>query len=93
VCIRQQLELFTAVEMDVQTMVQGRKRTVRIDQVGLRCRHCQDLPSIVRARGAIYYPKQIAGTYGCFYLFLLFVVVVVVVVVLMCLDELVPERS
>jgi hypothetical protein len=69
VCIRQQLELFTAVEMDVQTMVQGRKRTVRIDQVGLRCRHCQDLPSIVRARGAIYYPKQIAGTYGCFYLF------------------------
>jgi hypothetical protein len=74
VCIRQQLELFTAGETDAQTIVQGRKRAVRIHQVGLRCRHCKEIPLSVRSRGSIYYPKQIAGTLFVFFLLVLLLV-------------------
>lgn len=61
--LRQQLELFVATRIDVESPIQGRKQPVRLGQVGLRCRHCARLPLRSRGRGAVYYPSRLAGLY------------------------------
>lgn len=61
--VRQQLELFEAGPEDVECNTQGRKRTVTVGQVGLRCRHCATLPLRSRGRGAVYYPAKLHGVY------------------------------
>ena len=61
--IRQHLELFEAGPEDVESNTQGRKRSVRLGQVGLRCRHCSGAPLRTRGRGAVYYPAKLAGIY------------------------------
>lgn len=61
--IRKQIELFSATTSDIELTVQGRNRHIEAGQVGVRCRHCADLPIKKRARGAVYYPSKL----GCIY--------------------------
>ena len=63
VLVRQQMELFVANREDVTTSVQGRKQAVTLGQVGIRCRHCTNLPLRQRGRGSAYYPKKLQGVY------------------------------
>ena len=60
---RKQIELFAAQQIDVQSSAQGRNKPIVLDQVGIRCRHCADLPPKSRARGAVYYPSTLKGLY------------------------------
>jgi hypothetical protein len=61
--IRGQIQFFTATAKDASVSVQGRKKRVRIGQVGIQCRHCAHLPHRLRNRGAIYYPTHLSGVY------------------------------
>jgi hypothetical protein len=63
VAVRQQLEIFEARQEDVESNIQGRKRQVFLDQAGIRCRHCSNLPLRQRRRGAVYYPVKLSGMY------------------------------
>ena len=38
-------------------------RSIRLDQVGLRCRHCSSFPEWERASGAVYYPGSLGMLY------------------------------
>lgn len=61
--IRQQLDFFAAKPENAVFSVQGRKKPIRIGQVGIQCRHCCHLPHRRRGRGAVYYPVNLAGVY------------------------------
>jgi hypothetical protein len=61
--IRGQIQFFAATAKDASVSVQGRKKRVRIGQVGIQCRHCAHLPHRLRNRGAIYYPTHLSGVY------------------------------
>jgi len=63
VLVRRQMEYFKCTEEDVTFSVQGRKRTPRIGQVAVRCRHCAHLPLRRRGRGAVYYPTTLKSVY------------------------------
>lgn len=55
------LEFFVADTEDTSTNVQGRKKTIQVGQVGIRCRYCAHLPVRSRGRGAVYYPWKLSG--------------------------------
>jgi hypothetical protein len=61
--IRKQIELFSATYSDIEMTVQGRNRKIHAGQVGVRCRHCADIPIKKRARGAVYYPSKLSCIY------------------------------
>jgi hypothetical protein len=61
--IRRQLEFFASRPEDTTFSVQGRKKHIRIGQVGIQCRHCCHLPHRLRGRGAVYYPVKLSGVY------------------------------
>ena len=63
--IRRQLEAFAATPADVAERNRrgGTRQSISIGQVGLRCRHCKDLPPSQRARGSISYPNEIRLIY------------------------------
>lgn len=63
VMLRQSLEYFTAVEDDVRTTVQGRRKPVMPGQLGIRCRYCSHLPVAGRMRAAVYYPRSLMNLY------------------------------
>jgi hypothetical protein len=63
ILLRQQLEFFKAKQSDVESNIQGRKKQVRLGQVGIRCRHCVHLPLRHRGRGAVYYTTKLSGVY------------------------------
>jgi hypothetical protein len=63
VLIRRQLEYFISKKDDADYSVQGRKKQARLDQVGIRCKHCSHLPHRLRGRGAGYYPAKLSGVY------------------------------
>jgi hypothetical protein len=63
IAVRQQLEFFISKQSDVDSNIQGRKKRIRIAQVGIRCRHCAHLPLRHRGRGAVYYPTKLSGVY------------------------------
>lgn len=63
ILLRQQLEFFTAKKSDAESNIQGRKKSVRVGQVGIRCRHCAHLPLRQRGRGAVYYTTKLSGVY------------------------------
>jgi hypothetical protein len=63
ILVRKQIELFEAVQEDVDTTPQGRVRRVVLGQVGIRCRHCASLPPRDRKRGAFYYPSKLNVVY------------------------------
>ena len=61
--VRRQIEVFEALQSDVDSNAQGRNRPIVLGRVGIRCRHCAlDLPK-QRARGAVYYPSKLNGLY------------------------------
>lgn len=61
--VREQLEYFVAQEEDVDSSIQGRKKQVKIGQIGIRCIHCCHIPIRCRSRGAVYYPARLNGVY------------------------------
>jgi hypothetical protein len=61
ILVRKQLEIFEALQEDVESNTQGRKRQVALGQVGIRCRHCAGYPLRQRGRGAVYYPAKLQG--------------------------------
>ena len=61
--IRHQLEFFVSEQSDCDTNVQGRKKCVKLSQIGIRCRHCAHTPLRQRGRGSVYYPQKLSGVY------------------------------
>lgn len=61
--IRQQLEFFVADSEDIQSGGQGRKKTLSLRQVGIRCIHCRHLPWSRRGQAAVYFPSTLEGVY------------------------------
>ena len=61
--VRKNIELFEALPQDVESNAQGRNRPIVLGQVGIRCRHCKNLPPKHRGRGAVYYPAKLHGVY------------------------------
>ena len=64
ILVRKQLEVFEAVQEDVDSNTQGRKKQVFLGQVGIRCRHCAGFPLRQRGRGAVYYPTKLQGLFS-----------------------------
>jgi hypothetical protein len=63
--IRQQIEIFQAMPVDVEANAQGRNRPVILGQVGIRCKHCARVPPRQRKSGCMYYPSKVR-TCACF---------------------------
>jgi hypothetical protein len=63
VFVRQQIEVFTATESDITQPAPGRKNRIQLNQVGLRCIHCRNLPARDRVKRAVCYPSSIARVY------------------------------
>lgn len=63
ILIRKQIEYFEAGTQEVQSVAHGRKKEIRMGQVGLRCKHCAGLPIKRRPRGAVYYPTSLRALY------------------------------
>ena len=61
--IRQQIEAFTADQDDVQFHISKMSKAINVGRVGIRCRHCAALPQYYRAKGAVYYPKDLNSLY------------------------------
>ena len=61
--LRQQMEFFQATPADLQAPAQGRNKAVVLGQVGMACRHCRRTVGGNRVRGAVYYPRKLAGIY------------------------------
>ncbi len=59
--LRKQLEVFEAGPNDIRGSTQGRNVPISPGQVGLRCRHCANLPLAARTKGAVYYSQTIEG--------------------------------
>ena len=58
---RQQLEFFVSSQMDCIISQQGRRKQLKVGQVGIRCRHCALIPRQQRASGSVYYPQKLSG--------------------------------
>jgi hypothetical protein len=61
--IRDALEFFTASHDDALSVVQGRKKRIRLYQVGIRCKYCAKLPLKDRSTGAVYFPASLGSVY------------------------------
>lgn len=61
--LRNQIEVFKASSEDASTHTRGRNKPIAANQVGIRCRHCANLPIKQRQKGATYYPSTIMGIY------------------------------
>jgi hypothetical protein len=63
VFLRHQIEAFEASEEDVSTHTRGRNKRIQLGQVGIRCRHCANLPVAVKQKGSVYFPATLLGLY------------------------------
>eukprot|EP00934_Nitzschia_sp_Nitz4_P004461 Nitzschia sp. Nitz4//scaffold295_size27985//18074//19108//NITZ4_008163-RA/size27985-processed-gene-0.45-mRNA-1//1//CDS//3329546251//4451//frame0 len=61
--IRQQMELFEASEEEASSSVQGRNKQIVPGQVGVRCRHCSNVPARRRNKGSMYFPTKLDRIY------------------------------
>lgn len=61
--VRMQIEVFLATARDMAQPSPGRKNPVRLNQVGLRCIHCKNLPSRDRVKRAVCYPSSVGRVY------------------------------
>lgn len=61
--IRQQIEVFSATARDISQPAPGRKNPVALQQIGLRCIHCRDLPLKQRVKRAVCYPSTVGRVY------------------------------
>lgn len=61
------VHVFTATEQDVATPSKGKRKPIKVGQVGIRCPHCHhDIESSIKARerGSVYYPQSIGSIYN-----------------------------
>jgi hypothetical protein len=63
VFLRQQIEAFEASHEDVSTHTRGRNKPIKLGQVGIRCRHCANLPVAAKRKGSAYFPGTLVGLY------------------------------
>lgn len=63
VLLRHQIEAFKATEDDISTHTRGRNKPITLGQVGIRCRHCAQLPVARRQKGSTYFPATLLGLY------------------------------
>jgi len=63
ILLRQQLEFFEARQLDIETLVSGRRRPIVLGQVGVRCRHCSHIQPKSRKKGNAYYPSRLESIY------------------------------
>ena len=61
--IRQQIELFEADKLEAASSVQGRNKQVVEGQIGIRCRHCANIPPRKRQKGSMYFPTKLDRIY------------------------------
>jgi len=61
--VRRNVEVFMANGQDVAAPSMGRKKSILIGQVGIRCIHCVKLPYKDRVKRAVCYPPTIANIY------------------------------
>ena len=61
--LRKQIEFFEADKADVNTATPGRKKPVALGQVGIRCKHCANVPIPHRTAAAVYFPTKLKGLY------------------------------
>ena len=62
--VRENIEVFTASQADVDAPAPGRKHTVVVGQVGLRCIHCRHtIRNSDRVKRAVCYPSSIKRIY------------------------------
>lgn len=61
--VRQQIEIFAASSTEMAEPAPGRKIAIRLNQVGLRCIHCKDLPHKDRVKRATCYPSCVGRVY------------------------------
>ena len=57
---RLQIEVFEATKQEAATSMQGRNNPVVPGQVGIRCRHCANVPRRLRKAGCMYYPSKVS---------------------------------
>lgn len=63
ILLRKQIEYFEAGPQEVQSVTHGRRREIRVGQVGIRCKHCSAIPPRRRPKGAMYYPASLRALY------------------------------
>jgi hypothetical protein len=63
VLLRHQIEAFQAAEEDTKLPTRGRNKRIQVGQVGIRCRHCKNVPPARRQRGSMYFPHSTMGIY------------------------------
>jgi len=63
--VRSNVELFAATDHDISQPSPGRKQSIQLNQVGLRCIHCAHLPYRKRVKRAVCYPPAIGSIYHC----------------------------
>jgi len=61
--VRNNVEVFEADSIDVTAPAPGRKKPVRLGQIGIRCIHCKHLPPELRVKRAICYPPTTSSLY------------------------------
>lgn len=63
--VRKNIEYFVATAKDIAAPCPGRKNSVTIGQVGLRCIHCRNIYSRNRTKRAVCYPSSVSRVYHC----------------------------
>ena len=60
------VEVFTASSIDIARPTRGKRKPIKIGQVGIRCPHCASADSkrTTWERGSVYYPTSIASVYN-----------------------------
>lgn len=68
--LRRQIEVFEATEDDISRLELARSssgrqlnKPIQLKQVGIRCRHCANVPYVMRQRGSTAFPRSIFGIY------------------------------
>jgi hypothetical protein len=63
ILVRKQTEFFVAQQVDIDNFTPGRRKELSVGQVGIRCKHCAELPPSERPRGAVYFPSTLRALY------------------------------
>ena len=62
--IRRQIEVFQATQEDIAAPCPGRRVKIQLQQVGLRCIHCKNLPPKARRKRNACFPSSVARVYN-----------------------------
>ncbi len=61
--LRRQIEIFKASNEDILTLTRGKNKPIVLQQVGIRCRFCSQVPVGKRRKGSTYFPSNLMGLY------------------------------